>query len=214
MRILYLLLLIFMLSISASHAGIVSSTFDTGLDGWTIEGRNYDGDSKVSNGGTLSNPGGYLQASDTPGNNWMFAIAPDKYRTDWGTHSVISADIMGDEHPWNYTAAFFILNGDNKWKHEFDINAVEHNNWRTLTVTLEETNWSQVAGTQAWDTTLSNVTDFWIRVDLSSFSDTVHSEFNGIDNVALAPEPVSSTLFAIGGITLGLRLYRKKRSNV
>ncbi len=30
-------------------------------------------------------------------------------------------------------------------------------------------------------------------------------------NVAIVPEPVSSTLFILGGATLGLRLYMKRK---
>jgi len=214
MRTGYLILLFLLLSMPASSFAAISSTFDDGINGWTVEGRNdADGTILTSTGGGASNPGGYLEVSDHK-YDWLFAVAPDKFRTDWGSHTSISADIMGDIHPWHYTAAFFLLSGDNKWKHEFEIGQVLHREWATLSAPIEEASWSRVAGEDSWNNVVSDVTDFWIRVDLASFDENVSTEFNGIDNVALAPEPVSSTLFLIGAVTLGFRRFWKNRGTI
>ncbi len=219
-RLITLIVFIIILSIAPFvHAQIISTFDGTDEEGWMVEGNDEEHTltgTDVTTGGSKRNPGGYLEVTDVE-NDWLFAVAPEKFHTDWSPFPYVSADIKGDSAGIEHSVAFFIFSGSEKWVHVFDANQVEAGEWtQPLLATLDEPNWTRLTGTgpQNFNSVISNVTDFKIRIDLND-NNVVGgtAEINGIDNVAVAPEPISSILFVVGGATLGFRRFRKKFKN-
>ncbi len=72
-----------------------------------------------------------------------------------------------------------------------------------------------IIATRYWSGTESSLNWAW-RFDFSDGNQNNQGAFSNLyalavmDGMAVAPEPVSSTLFVIGSVTLGLRRFRKK----
>jgi hypothetical protein len=202
--ILVVLFLAFIVNVSRAD---VLSNFNTGLDGWTLEGSGTL--SYVSSGG---NPDGYARwadHADTLGDGWM--IAPSSFLGNWsvyngtGTlswdHKIIStgdidtivtpsAIISGPGGTATYQGGQF------------------QTSWHTLSAPIISSNWIVSSG--SWASILNNVTSLKIRTE--AVWNNGYLDVDGMDNVSLAPEPSIITLLGMG--IFGLRyngwLKRKK----
>ncbi len=178
----------------------ISSTFDTGLDGWTASGPGTP--SYQSSGG---NPGGYMDmlrfavAPDT------LAVAPSKFTGNLSSYdgATISFDAgLVSPQPDNPLAAFGTI-------------SIYHNSSPTpltqdIAPGIPGTAWQTYSGpfsaagfgvSQAtWISDISSIDS--MTFDFSTYDIVRAFSPVGIDNVIITPEPASFAILAAGGIAL------------
>jgi len=156
----------------------VTTSFDTGLDGW-----DSNTPAQVAWSSSGGNPGGYAHFKDTTGDGTRI-IAPGVYLGDWsgfdgtgtiafdhlivastGVHAVYQGTISGP-------------GGFARWASAQLPGSVGQ--WVAVTAPLIEGHWCVVSG--AWADILADVTEFTVEIELVFGSPDVE----GIDNVVLA----------------------------
>ena len=172
----------FALSIAQASADTISSTFDTGAEGWSAldqTGHDYTA-SWQSTGG---NPGGFLQGTETnPAGGSGYFIAPSKFLGNLsafagGTLTYDIKVIQGSDYFSDVDV--IISNGLNSASWTSNINPVS-DGWVTFQVQLNQRNFgSNLASI------LSNVTEFQIRGEFIN-----GPEVEGLDNVLLSTPAV------------------------
>ena len=183
------------------------STFDSSLEGWTLVGN-----PALSHQATGGNPGGFARYDDTSGSagdGWI--VAPSNYLGNW-----LLLDGVG-WLSWDHKildpgqGGGMVLDGQATISgpggsaiYFSDVQFVEQ--WQSYAAPLAESAWVVTGG--SWATLLANVTELQIRIE------SVHNEgpaldINGVDNVALVPEPSSLALLLVG--TLVVRRRRRRR---
>lgn len=219
-------LLVVLLLISQAAATTVTSTFDTGMDGWTGIGASVSWDSANGNP-TL----GSLQSLDND-TQWAQVVAPVKFHGAWGTAlnpATISADIkfVGTGSP-NYPTEFAITDGTTTYFYKFS-SPIPSSSWHTYSVSMSNAGWTLMttaiknSGTDGWlnwnaptlgtetlAQVLANVTDFHIRTDCTS---SQAGDIIDVDNVKLSWVPLPSTMLLLGSGILGLGLLRYRRKS-
>jgi len=201
----------FALSIAQASATVISSTFDTGDDGWHAYDPTGDYTSTWHSSG--GNPDGFLDGIETdPQGGVGYFIAPSKFLGNLSAYAggTLTYDfkvIVGADYNYFDAADVIISNGATSVSWDPNINPVGYG-WYTFQVQLTEANFgSNLAFI------LSNVTELQIRGEFISYS-----EEEGLDNVLLAtpsqtPLPAALPLFATGLGGLGLLGWRRKRKN-
>ena len=189
----------------ALHAQ-TSSTFDTGLDGWSPI---FFGWSWQSDGG---NPGGFVRFAENGVPPYTSIIAPASFVGDWS-----SLDGMGslrydfrlfggtpDTTAGIMVTGGFGTSGSMFWRQPVTAGAL---GWETVVAPLNQSSWEIQGGT--WDDILSNVTEVRIFPDyFDSFG-----EVTGLDNIALVPEPSPAATVAVALVIFGCaRLWSRKGS--
>ena len=172
----------FALSIAQASADSISSTFDTGTEGWSAldqTGHDYTA-SWTSTGG---NPGGFLQGTETnPNGGTGYFIAPSKFLGNLSAYAggTLTYDlnvIQGTDYFSDVDV--IISSGANSASWTSNINPVGHG-WVTFQVQLNQANFgSNLASI------LSNVTEFQIRGEFIN-----GPEVEGLDNVLLSTPAV------------------------
>jgi hypothetical protein len=172
----------FALSIAQASADTISSTFDTGAEGWSAldqTGHDYTA-SWQSTGG---NPDGFLQGTETnPAGGTGYFIAPSRFL---GNLSAFAGGTLTYDLKVIQGSAYFndvdviISSGANSVSWTSNINPVG-DGWVTFQVQLNQANFgSNLASI------LSNVTEFQIRGEFIN-----GAEEEGLDNVLLStPAP-------------------------
>jgi Laminin B (Domain IV)/PEP-CTERM motif len=200
--------LAFALSIAPASAATISSTFDTGAEGWSAldaVGHDYTASWQSSGG----NPGGFLQGIETdPNGGTGYFIAPGKFLGNLSAYAggTLTYDfkvIQGTDYFSD--ADVIISNGANSVSWTPNINPVG-DGWVTFQVQLNQANFgSNLASI------LPNVTEFQIRGEFIN-----GTEVEGLDNVRLmtsaVPEPSTWAMMILGFCGLGFMAYRRKQS--
>jgi hypothetical protein len=194
-----------------ARAVVIISTFDSSLDGWTVDGGNV---AHVPAGG---NPGGFLEATDS-GPSVMHANAPGAFL---GDISSFDGGTLGFDSilldPTGVTQAEFgrvsISNG--ALTGTFDLAAANLPAWTSYSTALTAAAWG--LSQSDWTTLLSSVTSITVILE-STFG---QGEVVGFDNFFIEndlqspviPEPSSLALLAMGlsGFA-GVRFARRKKA--
>ena len=207
---------------SEAQAGVIaSSTFDTGLDGWTS-----NTPSQIAWQSTGGNPGGYIQFTDASGDStvvWASSSFLGNYAS-LGVSSISfddniiaetqvqsvgqyeidlsgpggSATFLGNQPPATYPTGWIAVTA-------------------AIAVDAPPSGWTVTSGT--WLGLLANVTQVQIPIELVTNSQSGSwTDVEGIDNVTLTgspastPEPASLSLMFAGAGVLGLAwLLRRAR---
>ncbi len=164
----------------------VTTTFDESLEGWSIPPEQLVDLIYMGAGG---NPGGFALFGET--NPTATEIeAPPVYLGDWSEldgvgrlqfdHKILELGELPDGPPYlPYEAV--ITGGANRARFVSAETAVEE--WNTVTVPIEETEWSIEKGT--WSELLTNVESLRIRIELVANPGSTVDDQDGIDNVSL-----------------------------
>jgi hypothetical protein len=193
-----------------------SSTFDTGMDGWTQT-------SGVSQFGTGGNPGGYLRFDDQANGGLGTGgriYAPAAYLGDWisayGSDGLLSLDYQLQRRATIDPGPVWIQIFGNGREIARNLPLFSGlNQWETFTISFDSNTWAKAADTVVADV-LSNVTEFRINM----FAGTSADEITAIDNVWVraaprepppsVPEPGTLALFGLGIAGLGIARRAKK----
>ena len=173
----------------ALHAQ-VSSTFDTGFDGWSPI---FFGWSWQSDGG---NPGGFVRFAESGVPPYTSLAAPTTFLGDWSSLDGIGSlryDFRLFSSTPDSTAGIMVTggfggSGSMFWRQPVTAGTL---GWETVVAPLNPTSWEIQGGT--WDDILSNVTEVRIFPDYFDH----FGEVTGVDNIALLPEPSLGALMAV-----------------
>jgi hypothetical protein len=187
-------------SVNAQYA---SSTFDTGLDGWTSDAPQITWE---ASGG---NPDGYVRFSDE-GAGGTHVLAPQKFLGDWssldGMESISFDHRLFDVGSGTvgflpYDVGISGPGGEATWEGPTPSGPTD---WLSVIVPLTQDEWSITSG--AWEALLSNVTEFRIRIEVvNNAAGHPSGEIDGIDNVVLTPEPATFSLLVLGVLLTATR---------
>jgi len=180
----------------------VTSTFDSSLEGWTLAGN-----PALSHQATGGNPGGFARYDDTPGvegDGWI--VAPSEYLGEWSwldgvgwlawDHKILDpgegGDILDGQAKISGPGGSAIYYSGSQFTEQ----------WQSFSASIAESAWLVTDG--SWGAVLANVTELQIRIE-SVHNDGPTLDIDGIDNVALVPEPSSLALLLIGAVALRRR---------
>ena len=171
-----------------------SSTFDSGLDGWTLQGSGV-----LSHSSTGGNPGGYAKFTDIAGpvgDGWL--IAPAKFLGNWSGFNEIGL-LTWDHRIITYgdidtvLKASVIISGPGG-QATFTGSSFQ-SAWTRFSAPISIANWTINSG--SWNAILSNVTSLKIRIEAVWNNGAL--DVDGVDNIQLAfpdtnpPTPNPST---------------------
>jgi hypothetical protein len=195
---------------------IASSTFDSGLEGWTSNRPD-----EVSWSATGGNPGGYIAFDDLTGHAATIS-APDSFLGDWSIlddNGRLELDFrlfnVGDNA--SDSVARVEISGPGGIARWSEIDGDDA--WQTISIVLGEDNWEMVSG--SWEDLLAEVTE--LKLPIETVANNGHNgvlEASGIDNVQLialnsdnsgqteVPEPMTTLGVALFGLMLSLKKHR------
>jgi len=165
----------------------IESTFDDGVQGWTVTGDAQDGSVAPTHNAEGGESGGYLSAADDVAGGVWFWAAPDRYlgeKSDYegGTLSFALTQSATDS---GFEARDVVLaSGSTELAYRFD--SPPGTDWTVYEVGLSPAGWTNSeTGDPATDEelqlVLGNVETLWIRGEYRTGSDT-----GGLDSVVLS----------------------------
>ena len=199
---LFVSVLLFGLLVTSTE-GAVTSTFDTGADGWAF-GVDH---SWRSSGG---NPDGYIHYIDAYDTAWV--TAPSKFLGDWAT---MGATSLTYEIKIFDTGSIFqvgnhqvVIDGPGGYAHWVGPPPNPAAGWLSLTVPISESNWTVISG--SWDALLADVTRLTIATAV--YNNYMPQEINGIDNISLNANPIPTPgAILLGSIGVGIVGWLRRR---
>jgi len=164
---------------------IVSSTFDTILDGWVGAPESED----VLHDSIGGNPGGYAHFRDRVGSR-TYISAPSSFLGNWldlGITSItydhkVIVPAIPDTALYHYTIEISGPGGAAIWESD-DTVLPEPTDWITITALLPDDKWFITSGT--WEGLLTKVTTLNIYIEMFGSGAVGTHEECGIDNVLL-----------------------------
>lgn len=191
----------------STGAAMVSSTFDTDDEGWTVTGDAQGGSIVPDYHSTGGNPGGFISADDdVQGGTWYWK-APAKFR---GNHLSAYGDTLSYDLRQTSTSNAFsnveihLRGGGISLTYE---TSHPGTTWTSYSIDLTElAGWlnGAAAPSQAeMQQVLADITDLQIRGEFRSGADT-----GSLDNVVMTPEPATLTVLVLAG--MGLVARRRK----
>lgn len=195
----------------AADASVISSTFSSGLEGWTGTG------GTVSWSSTGGNPGGFLQQVDTGPFSppiGMYVSAPAAFLGNLSAYigGVLSFDsilLSATATNWPFFGLLTIRSGASSVSADFAAPGQPPMTWTTYSGTLDAATFGTTTANFA--TIMGNVT----AIELVLESNFGVVETMGLDNfsaISAVPVPPSLVLFGLGGLTiLGYGWVRRLR---
>lgn len=185
---------------AASPASAIVSTFDADVEGWTITNATA---MHVPAGG---NPGGYL-FFDNPETTISNIVAPAKFLGDLrafdGGMFSFDGNLLQQIAPDFAAYGTVSLSGPSD---SVSLDIVPDQPpvgvWVHYSVDLTAATWGR--SQMAWEDLLSNVTSLQITIEA-----VFGGEMNGVDNIAITPEPAAACLLAGGAMLIGRRRRRR-----
>ena len=187
---------------------IISSSFDDGLDDWSV----IKTEGSVLHQSIGGHPGGFLQVEDI-GNDPVTLFAPDKFLGDLSRfdNGILSFDakefvFAGARLKPRY-GEVTITGRSGSAVLDLIPETTQFDTWLTYSAVLESVTWG--VDDAAWQTLLQDVVEISIYFE-SSFP---QGEIVGLDNFELAsPVPEPSTFAALAGLSaMGLVFLRRRR---
>ena len=167
-------------------AGSVTSTFDSGDDGWWVWADAQSGSTTPNWFGSGGNPGGYLSADDdvVGGLDWFWR-APDKFHGDFsGAYGkTLTFDLVQSGQGMQFDDDDDVILVGGGISLDYNLASNPGMTWTPYSVPLSETGWTNVGmpvTQQVMMTVLSSLTDLLIRGEYINGPDT-----GGLDNVTL-----------------------------
>jgi len=181
-----------------ADAVVITSTFDSGTDGWTASGANV---AQVPVGG---NPGGYLSATDSS-SSIATALAPGAFlgnKSIFNGGTIAFDTILVKTNGGGTQSSFGTISiSDGITTASLNlVNGPAPGSWTTYSAVLDAATWG--LSEAAWATLLSSVTSISLVVE-ATFG---QGEVVGVDNFTLTssgvdpviPEPASILLLVLG----------------
>jgi hypothetical protein len=210
----------------AAHAGVLaSSTFDTGLDGWTS-----NTPSQVTQQPTGGNPGGFMLFTDAT-DDATAVSAPSAFLGNYialGASSIsFDFNVIAETRIDSVSPYSFGLSGPGGsavWEGATPSTANLPTGWVNLTAAISDaappTGWTVESGT--WAGLLANVNVFQITIEIvTNDQGAPWTDLEGVDNVVLssasatgAPEPSTWAMMSLGFAGLGFVGYRRSRKSL
>lgn len=203
----------FFFSCAAAHA--VTSTFDTGAEGWTVGG---DVAGPVQWFATGGNPGGHIRAVDAVIGNVTYFQAPGAYLGDQSgaINTNLSFDLQQviSSSPNQFNDSDVVLVGGGLTLAFDTAMNPGIGGWSHYEVPLTASLWhvsnlaGPVATAEQFSQVLSNLGALRIRAEYQTGADTGY-----LDNVSLVPEPQSWAMLLCGaGIIAMISRFRGRRA--
>ena len=205
---------------ASSHA-IVSSSFDAGLDGWSMvyfdpPGAAY-GTENAAGGltwnATGGNPDGYISREDVEGGAMMFK-ANSSYTGDQSANigGTLSFDLICDFDDRTVDSVVVIKGAGLTIAGSFANPVI--NTWTTRSVVLDAANFNygfsggSAVSTTDFNSVMASIDGLYIS---GEFHTGFPAEITGLDNVSLepVPEPATMALLGFGAAALAARKRRK-----
>ncbi|MCP5522958.1 MAG: hypothetical protein H7A46_15580 [Verrucomicrobiales bacterium] len=176
-------------------AQVVFSTFDTDLDGWTVDRGSYSWE--VSGG----NPSGHLSADNHLDYAHGTAIAPSKFHGNWSSFegggtlrydhriSTLGSDVTGYSP---YQVVISGPGGEAAWTGSTPSGLTD---WTPIFIPISPSSWDMKSG--SWNELLVNVTSLQIRIEQVLNSTPDAGDLCHIDNVVLSKPPSEGTVPAV-----------------
>ena len=199
---------------SALPAHAVTSTFDSGAEGWTAQG---DIDGPLTWSATGGNPGGNVFIDDLTTGGVTYFVAPALFHGNFAgaLGSLLTFDLMqrypGGANQFNDEDV--ILSGSGLTVVYDTANNPANNGWTSYAVPLSPTGWrlNTLSGSAPTDeqflAVLSNLSSLKIRAEYQTGADVGY-----LDNVALVPEPTTALMLLAGIGCVAFAARRRQRA--
>jgi hypothetical protein len=194
-------------------AGVITTFSDGTLSGWTAYG-NSSSTNPGPFGGALQataegNPDFAMEATDTiSGSGGLFALGPAEYSGDLSVYVAVSWDEFVIDYADDTLFSTGVYIGSEGSVYRTDESLGTPGTWRRRFVPLEASHWFHVNGSKTFDEVVTDVTHFWMQMEVSVAGLVVESR---VDNIRLVtvPEPTAIGLVIMAATLLSLRLGRR-----
>ena len=172
------------------RAADVVSDFSSTNEGWTVVSHVRSAGPLPASGITASNQtpavaNGFLRVQDL-NDDWNWIVAPARFLGDWRQYATAGLGLVTDDAPTVYALVLFLSGSHdggattNSASFTFPLGNIPASSRLDPVAPLAQAQWTVHTGT--WTNLLTNVQQFWIRMDLNS---NVAGELDLVDYVKL-----------------------------